>query len=104
MLIKSSWLNSSLELATLTSLLVPPKWPSVKIEEIEDNQDNDTEMLSPSPPPSPKAGPLHPQPGEDATPQRYGLRRSTCETRISHREDNIYREDHNPTNILRRSK
>jgi len=40
----------------------------VKIEEIEDNKDNNAEMLSPSPPPPPEAGPSHPQPGEDATP------------------------------------
>ena len=54
--------------------LVLPKQPSMKIEEVEDNEDNDTKMLSPSPPPPPEAGPSHPQPGEDATPQRYGLR------------------------------
>jgi len=73
----------------------------MKIEEVEDNQDNNTETLSPSPPPPPKAGPLHPQPGKDVTPQRYGLRRSTHETRIPHREGNIYGEDHHPTDILR---
>jgi len=81
--------------------LVPSERPSMKIEEVEDNQDNDTEMLSPSPPPPPKAGPSHPQPGEDVTPQRYGLRRSTHETRIPHREGNIYGEDRHPTDILR---
>jgi len=81
--------------------LVPPKWPSVKIEEVEDNEDNDTEMLSPSPPPPPEAGPSYPQPGEDATPQRYGLRKSTHETRIPYREGNIYGEDCHPTDILR---
>ena len=80
--------------------LVPPERPSVKIEEVEDNQDNNTEMLSPSPLP-PKAGPSHLQPGEDATSQRYDLRRSTHETRIPHREGNIYGEDHHPTDILR---
>jgi len=34
----------------------PPKWSSVKIEEVEDNEDKDVEMHSPSSPP-PKAGP-----------------------------------------------
>jgi len=73
----------------------------VKIKEVEDNQNNDTETLSLSPPPPPKAGPSHPQPGEDITPQRYGLRRSTHETRIPHREGNIYGENHHPTDIFR---
>jgi len=30
--------------------LTPPKWSSVKIEEIEDDEDEDVEMYSPSPP------------------------------------------------------
>ena len=83
-------------------LLVPPEQPLVKVEEVEYNQDNDTEMLSPSLPSPPKAGPLHPQPEENATPQRYSLRRSTHETRTPHREGNIYGEDYHPTDILRR--
>jgi len=29
------------------------------------------------------------------------LRRSTCETRVPHREGNIYGEDHHPTDVLR---
>jgi len=29
------------------------------------------------------------------------LRRSTCETRVPHREDNIYEEDRHPTDVLR---
>jgi len=36
--------------------LTPPKWSSVKIEEVEDDKDEDVEMHSPSPPP-PEAGP-----------------------------------------------
>jgi len=98
-------------------LLTPPKWSSVKIEEIEDDEDEDVEMHSPSPP-SPEAGPSQytpsqvltvipqkrgsdPQPGEDVPPLRYGLRRSTYETRVPHRKDNIYKEDHHPTDVLR---
>jgi len=42
-----------------------------------------------------------PQPGEDVPPLRYGLRRSTCETRVPHRADNIYGEDYHLTDILR---
>jgi len=30
------------------------------------------------------------------------LRRSTCETRVLHREGNIYREDCHPIDVLRR--
>jgi len=37
-------------------LLTPPKWSSVKIEEVEDDEDKDVEMHSPSLSP-PKAGP-----------------------------------------------
>ena len=48
------------------------------------------------------SSPSHPQLGEDVTPQRYGLRRSTCETRIPHREGNIYGKDRHSTDILRR--
>ena len=76
-------------------------------------------MYSPSPSP-PEAGPSQytppqvptvipqkrgsdPQPGENVPPLRYGLRRSTCETKVPHREDNIYGEDRYPTNVLRRS-
>jgi len=36
--------------------LTPPKWSSVKIEEVEDDKDEDVEMHSPSPPP-PEVGP-----------------------------------------------
>ena len=76
-------------------------------------------MYSPSPSP-PEAGPSQytppqvptvipqkrgsdPQPGENVPSLRYGLRRSTCETKVPHREDNIYGEDRYPTNVLRRS-
>jgi len=76
-------------------------------------------MYSPSPSP-PEAGPSQytppqvptvipqkrgsdPQPGENVPPLRYGLRRSTCETKVPHREDNIYGEDRYSTNVLRRS-
>ena len=94
--------------------LTPPKWSSVKIEEVED-----VEMHPPSPPP-PEAGPSQytpsqvptvipqkqgsdPQPGEDIPPLRYGLRRSTHETRVPHREGNVYGEDCHPTDVLRHS-
>ena len=30
------------------------------------------------------------------------MRRSTCETRVPHREDNVYGEDRHPTDVLRR--
>jgi len=98
-------------------LLTPPKWSSVKIEEVEDVEDEDVEMYSPSSF-SPEAGPSQytspkvptvipqkqgsdPQLGEDVSPLRYGLRRSTCKTRVFHREGNIYEEDHHPTDVLR---
>jgi len=98
-------------------LLTPPKRSSVKIKEVKDVEDEDVEMHSPSPPP-PEADPSQytppqvltvipqkrgsdPQPGEDVPPMRYGLRRSTRETRVPHREDNIYGEDHHPTDVLR---
>jgi len=88
--------------------LTPPKQSSVKIEEVEDIEDEDVEMYSSSPPP-PEAGPSQytspqvptvisqkcssdPQPGEDVSPMRYGLRRSTHETRVPYREGNIWRE------------
>jgi len=97
--------------------LTLPKWSSVKIEEVEDDEDEDVEIYSLSPPP--EAGPSQytpsqvptvipqkqgsdPQLGEDALPLRYGLRRSTCETRVPHREGNIYREDCHSTDVLRR--
>jgi len=35
--------------------LTLPKWSSVKIEKVKDNEDEDVEMYSPSPP-SPEAG------------------------------------------------
>jgi len=98
--------------------LTPPKRSSVKIEEVEDVEDEDVEMHSLSPPP-PEAGPSQytppqvptvipqkrgndPQLGEDVPPMRYGLRRSTHETRVPHREGNIYRENHHPIDVLRR--
>jgi len=101
-------------------LLTPPKWSLVKIEEVEDNEDEDVEMHFPSPPP-PEAGPSQyttsqvptvipqkqgsdPQPGEDVSSLRYGLRRSTCETRVPYREGNIYEEDCYPTDVLRHPK
>jgi len=97
--------------------LTPPKWSSVKIEEVEDVKDEDVEMHSPSPS-LPEVGPSQytppqvptiipqkrgsdPQPGEDVSPLRYGLRRSTYETRVSHREGNIYGEDCHSTDVLR---
>jgi len=100
--------------------LTPPKWSSVKIEDVEDVEDvedKDVEMYSPSPPP-PEAGPSQyippqvptvipqkcssdPQLGEDIPPMRYGLRRSTRETRVPHREGNIYGENHHPIDVLR---
>jgi len=99
--------------------LTPPKWSSVKIEDVEDIGDEDVKMHSPSPP-SPEAGPSQytppqvptvipqkhgsdPQPGEDVPPMRYGLRRSTRETRVPQREGNIYGENRHPINVLRRS-
>jgi len=106
------------ESPSLSPPLTPPKQSSVKIEKVEDVKDKDVEMHSPSPSP-PKAGPSQytppqvptvisqkrgsdPQPGEDIYPLRYGLRRSTCETRVPHREGNIYGEDYYPTDVLRR--
>jgi len=104
----------------LSPLLTLSKWSSVKIEEVEDVEDKDIEMYSPSPSP-PKAGPSQytppqvptvipqkrgsdPQPEEDVPSLRYGLRRSTHETRVSHREGNIYGEDCHPTDVLRHPK
>jgi len=100
--------------------LTPPKRLSVKIEEVEDIEDEDVEMHSPSSSP-PEAGPSQytppqvptvipqkhgndPQPGEDVPPMRYGLRRSTCETRVPHREGNIYGENCHPIDVLRHPK
>jgi len=97
--------------------LTLPKWSSVKIEEVEDDENKDIEMHSPSLPP-PEAGPSQytssqvptvipqkrssdPQPGKDIPPLRYSLRRSICESRVPHREGNIYGEDRYPTDILR---
>ena len=100
--------------------LTLPKWSLVKIEEVEDDEDEDVEMHSPSPP-SPEADPSQyipsqvptvipqkrgsdPQPGKDVPPLRYGLRRSIHESRIPHREGNIYKEDRHPTDVLRHPK
>jgi len=99
--------------------LIPPKRSSVKIEEVEDDENEDVEMYSPSPP-LPEAGlsqytpsqvpavipqkrGSNPQLGEDIPPLRYSLRRSTHETRVSYREGNVYGEDRYPTDVLRRS-
>ena len=49
-------LSTHLESLFLSSLLTPPKWFSVKIEEVEDIEDKDVEMYSPSPL-SPEASP-----------------------------------------------
>ena len=74
-------------------------------------------MHSPSPSP-PEAGPSQytppqvpivipqkqgsdPQPGENVSPLRYGLRRSTHEIRVPHREGNIYGEDHYLIDVLK---
>jgi len=98
-------------------LLTRPKWFLVKIKEVEDDEDEDVEINSPSPP-SPEASPSQytpsqvptvipqkrgsdPQPGEDIPPLRYGLRRSTHETRVPHRKGNVYGEDCHPTDVLR---
>jgi len=98
--------------------LTLPKRSSVKIEDVEDVEDEDVEMHFLSPPP-PEAGPSQytppqvptvipqkcgsdPQPGEDVPPMRYGLRRSTHETRVPQREGNTYRENHHPIDVLRR--
>jgi len=94
--------------------LTLPKQSSVKIEEVED-----VEIHFPSPS-SPEAGlsqytlPQVPtvipqkqgsnlQPEEDVPPLKCGLRRSTHETRVPHREGNIYGENRHPTDVLRHS-
>jgi len=46
--------------------LIPPKWSSVKIEEVEDDKDKDVEIHSPSPPP-PKASPSQYTPSQVPT-------------------------------------
>jgi len=97
--------------------LISPKWSSVKIKEVEEVEDKDVEMYLQSPS-SPEASPSQytfpqvltiisqkqgsdPQLEEDIPPLRYSLRRSTHETKVSHREGNIYREDCHPTDVLR---
>ena len=106
-----------LEFPSPSPLLIPPKQFSVKIEEVEDVENQDIEIHSPSPSPSkisfsqyislqvltviPHKQDNNPQPGEDVPPLRYNLRKSTCETRVPHREGNIYGENHSPTDILR---
>jgi len=106
------------ESPSLSPPLTPPKRSSVKIEEVEEVEDKNVEMHSPSPPP-PEAGPSQytplqvptvipqkrgsdPQPGEDVPSMRYGLRRSTHETRVPQREGNIYGENRHPIDVLRR--
>ena len=100
------------ESPSLSPLLTPPKQSLVKIKEVED-----VEMYSPSSPPPeasfsqytpsqvptiiPQKQGSDPQPGKDISPLRYSLRRSTHETRVPHREDNIYEEDCHSTNVLR---
>ena len=49
-----------------SSPLTPPKWSSVKIEEVEDDKDEDIEIHSPSPPP-PEAGPSQYTPSQVPT-------------------------------------
>ena len=110
-------LPTHLESPSPSPLLTPSKWSLVKIEKIEDVENEDVEMYSPSPPSS-EAGPSqytspqvptvipqkqgsNPQPGKDVPSLRYGLRRSTCETRVPYREGNIYEEDRYPIDVLR---
>jgi len=110
-------LPTHLESPSSSPPLTPPKQSSVKIEEVEDDEDEDVKMHSPSLPP-PEAGlsqytpsqvptvilqkrSSDPQPEEEVFPLRYGLRRSICETRVPHREGNIYGEDRHPTDVLR---
>jgi len=110
-------LPTHLESPSSSPPLTPPKRSSVKIKEVEDDEDEDVEMHSLSPS-LPKAGPSQytpsqvstvipqkqgsdPQSGEDVSLLRYGLRRLTHETRVPHREGNIYEEDCHPTDILR---
>jgi len=97
--------------------LILPKWSSVKIKKVEDVEDKDVEMHSPSPsspeaslsqytPPQvpiviPQKQGSDPQPGKDIPPLRYGLRRSTCETRVPYTESNIYGEDCHLIDVLR---
>jgi len=105
------------ESPSLSPPLTPPKQSSVKIKEVEDDEDENVEMHSLSPS-SPEAGPSQYtpsqvltvipqkqgsdlQPEEDVSLLRYGLRRLTHETRVPHRKGNIYEEDHHPTDILR---
>jgi len=98
-------------------LLTLLKWSLVKIEEVEDDEDEDVEMYSLSPSLSeaslsqytpsqvptviPQKRGSDPQPGEDVSPLRYGLRRSTHKTRVLHKESNIYGEDRHLTDVLR---
>ena len=110
-------LLTHLESLSPSSPLILPKQFSVKIKEVEEVEDKDVEMYSQSPS-SPEAGPSQytfpqvltiisqkqgsdPQLEEDIPPLRYSLRRSTHETKVSHREGNIYREDCHPTDVLR---
>ena len=43
----------------------------------------------------------NPQLGEDVPPLRYSLRKLTRETRVPHREGNIYGEDHYLIDVLK---
>ena len=114
---KKRILNIDLAILPSHDTLIPPKQFSVKIEEVEDVEDENVKMHSPSPSP-PEAGPSQYtppqvptiisqkwgsdlQPGENISPLRYGLRGSTHETRVPHREDNVYGKDCYPTDILR---
>jgi len=62
-----------MEVSPYTPPLTPPKQSSVKVEEVEDVEDEDVEMYSPSPPP-PEAGPSQYTPPQVPTviPQRCG--------------------------------
>jgi len=110
-------LLTHLESLSPSSPLILPKQFSVKIKEVEDVENKNVKMLSPSPSP-PEAGPSQYtsphvptvipqkrgsdlQPEENVSSLRYSLRRSTCETKVPHREGNIYREDHHPIDVLR---
>jgi len=54
------------ESPSFSPLLTPPKQSLVKIEEVEDNEDEDVEMHSPSPP-SPEASPSQYTPSQVPT-------------------------------------
>jgi len=112
----SSNLPTHLESSSPSPPVTLPKQSSVKIEEVEDVEDEDVEMHSLSPLPSetglsqytpsqistiiPRKQGNNPQLGEDVPLLKYSLR-STHETKVPYREDNIYEEDCHPTDVLR---